>query len=68
MFGIQRTIAIQWRLRKEIVFFAGCAYFTFYANHMWFREMRYRLFQAGLYHKNTSMLGSKVNCRAPTPF
>lgn len=64
MFGsMQRTLMTQWRIRKDLVFLCGSAYFVFGADHLWFRKVRHTLFTVGLYHDNLNLTstGTKVN-------
>jgi hypothetical protein len=56
MFGsLNRTLLIQAKKSKDIVFFAGCGYLAFGTDHLFFRRTLYKLHSLGLYHDNLNL-------------
>jgi len=52
-------IQTQWKIRKDLVFFAGCGYIAFGTDHLFFKRIRLDLYKAGIYHKNKDFIESR---------
>ena len=59
MTSIARMIQTQWKIRKDLVFFAGCGYIAFGTDHLFFKRIRLDLYKAGIYHKNKDFIESR---------
>lgn len=56
MFGsLKRTASMQWALRKDLIFFAGCFYLANNADHLVIRRTINAMNRLGLYHQGPSL-------------
>lgn len=53
MFGaVSRTLRVQYRIRKDYLFLAGCGYVAFGTDHLFFWRCQQALRSVGVWHDN----------------